>query len=618
MQSEFDEARKYLQLAVANQPDYADAYNELGIVLLQCEQLNEARASFQKALDCKPDYPIASNNLGIVFRALGKLKEAQACFENAIALDTAYIDPYVNLANMCAAASFFREAAECFGKALELNPESANLHYGKGNALYSMGDMEQARTQYSEALALRPAFWEAKFALAVATLPAVFRIGDKPDEIREAFAQAVTELHSLPDRGTITGDVPLVVTQPFFLAYQEHDNRALLSRFGALLIRLMRNWLDLTGCEREPPAAAGMIRLGLISAHIRNQSVWTAIVKGWFQHLDKSAFELHVFHLSPRCDKETEWAIANSNSFRQCPDNLKTCAREIWAKNLDVLIYPEIGMDPPTVTLATLRLAPVQVAAWGHPETTGLSTVDYYLSAEDFEPVGAQNYYSERLVLLPHLGCCYQPLGTTDAAPDFAHLKIDASLPILLCPGVPQKYAPQHDNVWAEIARRLGKCQLVFFSLSDDIKAARLRERLIVTFESAGLKLESHAVFAPWLNRPTFFGLMKRSTLMLDTLGFSGFNTAIQAIECGLPLVTLEGHFMRGRLASGILRRMGIDELIAKDESTYIELVVRLVRDEAFNRRMRNRIEETRGVLFGDLAPIRAMEDFFRQVATRH
>lgn len=67
---------------------------------------------------------------------------------------------------------------------------------------------------------------------------------------------------------------------------------------------------------------------------------------------------------------------------------------------LDVLLYPELGMDPLTPQLAALRLAPVQVASWGHPETTGMPTIDHYLSAELFEAADSEEYYSERLVRL--------------------------------------------------------------------------------------------------------------------------------------------------------------------------------------------------------------------------
>jgi predicted O-linked N-acetylglucosamine transferase (SPINDLY family) len=107
-----------------------------------------------------------------------------------------------------------------------------------------------------------------------------------------------------------------------------------------------------------------------------------------------------------------------------------------------------------------------------------------------------------------------------------------------------------------------------------------------------------------------FYDLMRRASVFLDTIGFSGFNTAIQAVECGLPVVTREGRFLRGRLASGILRRLQLTELIAATEREYVALAVRLARVDAYRGELRARIEASRHVLFDDLAPIRALEAF--------
>ena len=79
----------------------------------------------------------------------------------------------------------------------------------------------------------------------------------------------------------------------------------------------------------------------------------------------------------------------------------------------------------------------------------------------------------------------------------------------------------------------------------------------------------------------------------LDSIGFSGFTTAMQAIECGLPIVTMEGRFMRGRLASGILRTLGVDELVVSNEDDYVSLAVRLATDAEFRQRVRERIERS-------------------------
>jgi predicted O-linked N-acetylglucosamine transferase (SPINDLY family) len=257
-----------------------------------------------------------------------------------------------------------------------------------------------------------------------------------------------------------------------------------------------------------------------------------------------------------------------------------------------------------------MRLAPVQVASWGHPETTGLPTMDYYLSAEDLEPPGAQANYTERLVTLPHLGCFYQPAQISVADPELGDVALDPELPLLLCPGIPLKYLPQHDWIFPEIARRLGRCRFVFFAHWARGLSEKLRLRLAAAFGREGLDFDQFAVFIPWQPKPAFYQLMKRADVFLDTIGFSGFNTALQAVECGLPIVTREGRFLRGRLASGILRRMGLPELVAQSQEAYVELAVRLARDAEYREHIRGRIVASRHVLFEDMAPIRALEDF--------
>ena len=79
--------------------------------------------------------------------------------------------------------------------------------------------------------------------------------------------------------------------------------------------------------------------------------------------------------------------------------------------------------------------------------------------------------------------------------------------------------------------------------------------------------------------------------------------------------MTREGRFLRGRLASGILRRLQLTELIAPTEQEYVALAVKLVQDETYRRDLCARIEASRHVLFDDLAPIRALEAFLIDAA---
>jgi predicted O-linked N-acetylglucosamine transferase (SPINDLY family) len=293
-------------------------------------------------------------------------------------------------------------------------------------------------------------------------------------------------------------------------------------------------------------------------------------------------------------------------------DSLLDWGKVILEKNIDALIYPEIGMHQLTTQLANLRLAPIQIAAWGHPETSGIPTIDYYLSARFFESDNSQSAYTENLIELPNLGCTYTRLSIISNNLNLLQWGIDASVPILLCPGSPFKYMPEYDWVLVEIVKRLGKCKLIFFNQQERWTKI-LRERLEKVFHNAGLDLDDYVVFIPWLNSEDFYGLMEQATVYLDTIGFSGFNTAMQALDCALPTVSKEGKFMRGRLCTGILRRIGIPELIANTDEEYIRLVVQLVKDADYRHQIRNKIIEKRNILYGDIEPTRALESFLME-----
>jgi predicted O-linked N-acetylglucosamine transferase (SPINDLY family) len=284
-------------------------------------------------------------------------------------------------------------------------------------------------------------------------------------------------------------------------------------------------------------------------------------------------------------------------------------AKAITEKNINVLLYPEIGMNALTTQLASLRLAPIQLASWGHPETTGLPTIDYYLSAELFENESSQDAYTETLVKLPNLGCYYSRLPVVTAKFNFEAFGIDHNEPILICPGTPYKYAPQNDWILADIARRLGKGKLIFFDHQYNFTQI-LKLRLKKVFNEANLALGDYVVFIPWLKPGEFYGLMKCADVYLDTIGFSGFNSAMQAVDCALPIVTRECNFMRGNFASGILKKMAIPELIAKTDIAYVELAVRLVQDRLYRNQIENRIIQTRDILYDDIESICAFENF--------
>jgi protein O-GlcNAc transferase len=574
-------------------------------------RLVEAVACYRRAIDMQPDHAGALCNLGTALKAQGRPGEAAALYQRAVAAQPDLFEAHYNLALAWRELGRIDDAVASFRAALALRPEAGDLHYALGLVLQDADRTGEALACFRRALELDPESLDARYSIVMSQLPWVYTAAENPAACRGRFAAELESLERWFDAGrsarghrVIGGDLP------FALAYQEEDNRALMERYGALCSRLMGQWQAQQGVTAPVRRTRRPLRLGVASAHLRQHSVWMAITRGWFEALDPARVALYAFDLGQAEDAETAFARARAARYEKGPRDLRQWVDAILGCELDALIYPDVGMDSTTSQLAALRLAPLQAATWGHPDTTGLPTIDCYFSAEQFEPAGAQQHYSERLVALPGLGCHFRRQAQEARHPDMAQWGLDPARPLLVCPGVPYKYAPQRDRVLTEIAARLGNAQLLFFRNVKQGLSERLEGRLRQAFERHGLRFDDHARFAPWLDGRTFHGVLQRADVYLDTIGFSGFNTALQAVECGLPVVTLDGRFMRGRLASGILKQMRMQDLVAADERAYVELAVRLVQDADFSEEVAGRMEAARPALYEDAAPIRALEDF--------
>jgi predicted O-linked N-acetylglucosamine transferase (SPINDLY family) len=119
------------------------------------------------------------------------------------------------------------------------------------------------------------------------------------------------------------------------------------------------------------------------------------------------------------------------------------------------------------------------------------------------------------------------------------------------------------------------------------------------------------------MSQEKFFGLLARSHAMLDSPGFSGFNTTMQAIECACPVVAWEGEAMRSRFASAILRQMGLDECVCSDRAAFVACAARLCNDKTYASALRERIVTQREPLFGDRSTVDALGDLLLRLAAK-
>lgn len=595
----------------------------LGACLVGIGETAEAVALFHAATKADPNNPEGWEQLALTLNSLGQHQEALEIAERAVALNPRSAVALGAMGNAQFELASFTEAVDSYRQAVSFAPASATLIAAYGSTLVSNALHDEAIEQFRRALELDESQLNVRWAMTMAHLKPIYKSESDSDASRSAFAQALGDMETWYQSADVRKPVEVVgMLQPFYIAYQPANNRDLLGRYGSLCT----SWMSTLPVARHAapgrPHGSGRtwgitkLRIGVVSSHIHQHSVWNAITRGWIYNIDREKFEIHLFKLDVWSDPETDRAKSVVAYFDDRPKDINGWARSIVDQDLDVIIYPEIGMHALTLQLASLRLAPVQAAAWGHPETTGLPTMDLYLSADGLEPADAAANYVEELVRLPNLGVYVEPLAPAMADPGLGSLNLSGGDTLLLCPGVPFKYAPMYDNVWVQIAGRLrkkafrwrGGGRLVFFRSRSAVMDRMFEHRMRAAFEANGVDFDSHVSIVPALERSRFFGLMRQSAFMLDTVGFSGFNTALQAIECALPVLAFEGEFMRGRLASAIMQRLDLPELVATTTEKYVEKTLELAGDAGLRKKLRTKIIERRNVLFYDMAPVKALE----------
>jgi predicted O-linked N-acetylglucosamine transferase (SPINDLY family) len=151
----------------------------------------------------------------------------------------------------------------------------------------------------------------------------------------------------------------------------------------------------------------------------------------------------------------------------------------------------------------------------------------------------------------------------------------------------PIKFDPADDILLTRIAKSVGPSE---FWLAAPKKlhwaTGALRNRLATVFAAEGLDPDAHLRVMPWLSRDQFAGFLDEMDVFLDCPAFSGYTTAWQAVHRGIPIVTLEGEFLRQRLAAGLLRRIGMADGIASSSDQYMQIAV-LLAEESRDRGQR-------------------------------
>lgn len=567
----FSDAEIYFRQATEIAPD-ATLHNELGLILLERKNYLLAEENFRRAVELKADKFEPLNNLGVSQLNLRK-----------------YADAEIHLR-----------------KALALSPGDSRICGNLGTALYWQGHLAEAETLYLTA-ANNPAL-SLKYALAARLmLPSIPRSVEDIADWREHFSAGVQALQSLP---VFPGNPDPGIGGFFFqLAYHNADNRFLLEALADVL-REKLPLLDYTSphlADWQHPAGDRRIRIGFASEFLVAHTI-AKLYQGIIQHLDRTRFDVVIIH-APNAKRDGVSAFIDSlgSEVINLQDDLRAQHEAIANAKLDILFYPDIGMTPSTYFLAHARLAPVQAVSWGHPDTTGLCTIDYFVSSALIEAENADAHYTERLVRFSHLPAFYQPIAAAAESLTRAELGLPLHGTLYGCPQSLFKLHPDFDSILAAIASGDPTGHIVLLEGSHKHLTPQLRERWKNTFP---ILLERVCILAEQ-PQDRFMALMAAFDVLLDPIYFGSGNTLYEAMVYGTPIVTFPAPFMRGRIVAGAYEQLGIaDAPVVQNLSDYAPLALALGRDIARRAALRETIRAAGKSLFEDHQVIREFETF--------
>jgi len=573
---------------------------------------------YQKALDLNPSLAPAHHNMGVIYTGRQDRENAVAHFEQAIQHDPSLTASYSALGLFRFAEKQFEQALTLLEQAVVIDPHFAEGHFNMGIILQQMGSYRRSMRCFQKASACSPSFAPARW-LCQLGLPLLYDAPEEIDVLRRQFSNNLDALIR-----SVRLDTPEQIQYAvqgiqsmtnFYLQYQGRNDLELQKKYGQWVHTIMTaGYPQWRSCPSPlPPGPGEKIRIGYISAFMSHHTVGTFLA-GWMENHDRDAFEIYCYHLGPKRDALTDHLCKLSHRFYHISGNFEAAATQIAADRPHLLVYNEVGMNIEGALLAALRLAPVQCLGWGHPVTTGLPTMDYFLTSDLMEPDDADQHYSETLVRLPNISLCYHPPKLPEHPRGRASLGLPQERFIFLSSQSIYKYLPQHDEIYPLIAMKAPNAYFVFISHQSPHVTHRLRKRLKRAFERHHLDVDRYCFFSPRLDAEGFLSLNMASDAFLDTFEWSGGKTTLEAISAGLPVVTCPGRYMRGRHAYAMLKRMEIDETIARDMASYCAIAARLATDGAFYSDITKRFAEQRRKLYNDKAFIVALEKQYRSM----
>jgi len=342
------------------------------------------------------------------------------------------------------------------------------------------------------------------------------------------------------------------------------------------------------------------IKIGFISTNFKNHSV-SRDRAGIIIGLDRDVYDVVIFYFDKYPGHSYFNMLWESNSKNVLLDKqFDNVIKQIESESLDMLVYCDIGMQEETYLLAHTRLAPIQITTWGHSETSGISTIDYYISSQIYEDNDTGDHYSERLIKLKSLctfyyDSIYEVLKTSETD---MNINMNSGKIYLTCLQYLHKLCADDIKRFKSILRNTNDFVNIVVINGSNKKIDV--DSFVSKFSSETKSILERIIILPTLKTGDFYRVINESYLILDTYPHGGCNSTLESIYFNKLVITLPSKYLRGRFTQGFYKTMGITDGIATSSNDYVGKVINYIYNDEELKEIENKIEKNKSILFND------------------
>jgi predicted O-linked N-acetylglucosamine transferase (SPINDLY family) len=539
-QHDYSAAEGYLRRLVRLQPDSKVGKLLLGVTCVELGFYQEAIDTLSSILSVSPDPAALHHQIGRCFAALHRYAEAFAEYQQALKYTPDHVDVLCSLGLLFTDINQVTKARDCFLQALGVKPDDLGIINNLGRIYKRTGQADLSLEWFERGVQLQP---------------------DHPDAVSN-YLNSLNYIEGL---------------SPSFVAaqYKQYAPQAFVPR---------------TIWQRPKPQRHDLpIRIGYISADLYSHSV-AFFIEPILLHHDRKRFEIFCYANQTANDETTEHLRQLSDGWRVVHgiSDLQV-AQQIADDRIDILVDLAGHTAGHRLGVCVCRPAPLQISWIGHPNTTGLQQIDYYLTDGQCDPPGMTDHlYSEMLYRLPRVFSCYLP---PVEFPPVASSPFETVNRITLgCFNTIAKVSQQLIVWWSEILKRIENA--VLYLKSPPLWDSLAKEEILKRFAVQGISPERLIIHGETTTRYDHLASYASVDIALDTFPYNGTTTTCEALWMGVPVVSLAGTTHVSRVGASFLRAVGLDDLVKESPEAYIDAVVKLAADRQRLGRLRKNLRQ--------------------------